>query len=110
MLDIGYDLFNKSRERFNDKSLFATKETWSKSLESESQEYWVGFDKETNAPASFAINTVYDDYCDYNTMGISPDFPNNTYPLYGLIYEMNRYYLEERKLNYVLDGSRSITI
>ena len=34
---------------------------------------------------------------------------NSTYPYYGLIYEMNRYYLEELKLKYVNDGSRSIT-
>jgi hypothetical protein len=109
MLLLGYDLFNKSRERFNDQSLFITKESWEKSLNIENQEYWLGFDKATNLPASFGINTVYDDYCDYNTMGISPDYPNNTYPMYGLIYEMNRYYLDERKLKFVLDGGRSIT-
>ena len=42
-------------------------------------------------------------------MGISPDFPNNTYPMYGLIYEMNRYYLEEKGVSFVCDGVRSIT-
>ena len=31
------------------------------------------------------------------------------YAYYGLIYEMNRFYLEERKLKYVNDGGRSIT-
>ena len=31
------------------------------------------------------------------------------YAYYGLIYEMNRYYLEERGLKYVNDGARSIT-
>lgn len=34
---------------------------------------------------------------------------NSTYPYYGLIYEMNRYYLDELKLKYVNDGARSIT-
>lgn len=109
MAVLGYELFNKSRERFKDKTLFTTKEDWLKSLDTDNQEYWMGFEKETQSPATFGINTVYDDYCDYNTMGISPDFPNNTYPMYGLIYEMNRYYLEEKKLKYVLDGARSIT-
>lgn len=31
------------------------------------------------------------------------------YAYYGLIYEMNRFYLEERKVKYVNDGERSIT-
>ena len=34
---------------------------------------------------------------------------NSTYPYYGLIYEMNRYYLNEMKLKYVCDGARTIT-
>ena len=34
---------------------------------------------------------------------------NSTYPYYGLIYEMNRYYLQELCLKYVSDGARSIT-
>lgn len=34
---------------------------------------------------------------------------NSTYSYYGFIYEMNHYYLEELKLKYVNDGSRSIT-
>lgn len=34
---------------------------------------------------------------------------NSTYPYYGLIFEMNRYYLDELKLKYVNDGARSIT-
>jgi len=29
--------------------------------------------------------------------------------MYGLIFEMNRYYLQERGLKYVLDGARSMT-
>ncbi len=31
------------------------------------------------------------------------------YPYYGLLYAMNQYYLEEKKLMYVSDGARSIT-
>ena len=42
-------------------------------------------------------------------MGVDPDAPGSTYPMYGLILELNRYYLEERKLKYVSDGARSIT-
>lgn len=34
---------------------------------------------------------------------------NSTYPYYALIYIMNEYYLQERKLKYVNDGRRSLS-
>lgn len=109
MLQDGYELFNKSRERFGG-DLKITKEQWVSRLKRDSgSEFWIGYEIETGRPASFAINTLYESYCDYSTMGISPEFPNNTYPMYGLIYEMNRYYLEERHIPFVCDGARSIT-
>lgn len=60
-------------------------------------------------PQCFAINKCYNDYCSYLTMGVNPNAPSSTYPMYGLILEMSRYYLEEKGLKYVLDGARSIT-
>ena len=109
MLEVGCVLFNKSRERFGE-SKKITQEQWkARLLRDNPCDFWMGFDRETGAPASFAINAIYADYVDYSTMGISPDFPNNTYPMYGLIYEMNRYYLDEKKVPFVCDGVRSIT-
>ena len=108
MVESGWRLFNKSRERFGSKPI--TKDQWKSRLDRDNgSEFWIGYDIESGKPASFAINTIFDDYVDYSTMGISPDFPNNTYPMYGLIYEMNRYYLEEKKVPFVCDGARSIT-
>lgn len=105
----GCELFNKSRERFGESEKI-TQEQWKmRLLRDNPSDFWIGYDYETRTPASFAINAIYDDYVDYSTMGISPDFPNNTYPMYGLIYEMNRYYLEEKGLPFVCDGVRSIT-
>lgn len=109
MVKVGCDLFNKSRERFGESQRF-TQEKWIERLNRDkNNEYWIGYDIATGLPVSFALNAVYDEYVDYCTMGISPDVPNNTYPMYGLIYEMTRYYLEERKVGFVCDGARSIT-
>ena len=109
MVNVGCELFNKSRERFGNVKPI-TREQWKRKIKwGNESEYWIGYEKESGRPASFAINTIFDDYVDYSTMGISPEFPNNTYPMYGLIYEMNRYYLEERKVPFVCDGARSIT-
>lgn len=109
MLDVGPELFNKSRERFGVRH-HITLEEWNIRLNVHPNlDFWVGFSKENGMPASFSINTLFDDYCDYNTMGISPEVQNSTYPMYGLIFEMNRYYLQELRLKYVMDGARSIT-
>lgn len=73
-------------------------------------EYWCAYRKDTNEPVALAINTLYEDCCEYNTLKCKPSaMHNSTYPYYGLIFEMNRYYLDELKLRYVNDGARSIT-
>lgn len=108
MLNLGCDLFNQSRKRFDEK-INITKEGWNKRISDKNLEFWMGFDRETGKPASFSINTLYNDYCDYTTLGFSLEFPNSTYPLYGLIYEMNRYYLMHKRVAFVCDGARSIT-
>lgn len=109
MMSLGYELYNDSRKRFKDSGLLFTRDEWWARIKGENKELWLGIDKESGKPATFAINTLIDGYCDYTSMGISPDVPNNTYPMYGLIYEMNRYYLEEKKVSFVMDGARSIT-
>ena len=109
MMKLGYELYNDSRKRFNNKDLYLTENEWWARISGANKHLWLGIDKVSGRPASFAINTMIDDYVDYTSMGIGPDFPNNTYPMYGLIYEMNRYYLEDRKLKFVMDGARSIT-
>lgn len=109
MLAVGCGLFNLSRKRFGSHKEI-TQEQWESRLKRDGLcDFWIGYDIASGQPASFAINTIFKDYCDYSTMGISPDFPNNTYPMYGLIFEMNRYYLEEKQIPFVSDGARSIT-
>lgn len=73
----------------------------------QSSEFWGAFNKEDQMVA-FAINKINEDCCDYQTLKALPAAMKD-YVYYALIYEMNRYYLQERKLKYVLDGARSIT-
>lgn len=71
---------------------------------------WAVYNKEDSKPVAIAYNTVHEDCCEYNTLKCDPAYQrNSTYPYYGLIYEMNRYYLQELGLRYVSDGVRSIT-
>ena len=109
ILEKGVNLYNLSRERFGDKELYVTKEHFEKYYCKGGQEFWLGIDKETGEAQCFAVNRCYDDYCSYLTMGVNPHAPSSSYPMYGLILEMNRYYLQEKGMKYVLDGARSIT-
>jgi len=111
MIDKGYVVYNESRKRFGytngvSKEQFAGR---CRSAVKTGQDLWLGIDLITEKAECFAFCRCYDDYCDYISMGVNPDAPKSTYPMYGLIFEMNRYYLNELGLRYVLDGARSIT-
>lgn len=75
----------------------------------ENYDVWGAIIPETGKLIAWGVNRVYDDWCSYSSLKAIPEYQKQYYPYYGLIYEMNRYYLEERKLKYVTDGARSIT-
>lgn len=75
----------------------------------ERSECWAAFDREKGRLAAFAVNDVGENSCGYASIKADPDYLKWYYPIYGLIYEMNRYYLGEQKLQYVSDGVRSAT-
>ena len=56
----------------------------------------------------FSKNRMYKDCCDYSTIKILPEYVKE-YPFYALFYTMNLYYLNEKKMKYVTDGSRNIS-
>lgn len=109
MVSDGLELFNNSRRRFGDKNLLVDLKTWEERCYGSGQDFWLAYDKKTGIPQAFAINRPYSDYCSYVSMGVNPDAPGSTYPMYGLILIMNQYYLENKCLSYVCDGARSVT-
>lgn len=114
ILSVGLPIYQEACESYKVKtSIITSNEFRSRIASSEKMgrsDYWCVYNKETNEAVALAINTVFEDCCEYNTMKCKPKvMRNSTYPYYGLIYEMNRYYLEELKLKYVNDGARSIT-
>jgi hypothetical protein len=72
-------------------------------------QFWGCLKKDTGELIAFAINHIFEGQCNYETFKAKPEYLRTCYPFYGLLYEMNRYYLEDLKLNYVCDGARSIT-
>lgn len=109
MVKDGFEVYNESRKRFNDPSLLVTYEQWKNRCLSGEQEFWLAYSSETGIPHALAINRRYDDFCSYVTMGVNPNAPSSSYPMYGLIFKMNQYYLCDCGLRFVLDGARSVT-
>ena len=112
MLAQGYEVHASSAESYKIKAVVPSVEEYERGLSVENaktHDYWAAFDKETRKMIAFSINYVHGEICDYETMKAIPSYQKSHYPYYGLLYEMNRYYLEEKGLNFVNDGARSIT-
>lgn len=109
LLQYGYDVFVAATDNYKVKAVPPTKKEFEERIRNaEENEYWACFDLETDKMVAFCMNKVTAESCEYRTMKAIPEFQKK-YAYYGLIYEMNRYYLEERALKYVNDGARSIT-
>ncbi len=107
--EVGYPVFVDASESYKVKSVPPSKEDFFLRItNAEENEFWGCFDIETNKLVAFSMNCVSKESCEYRTMKAIPAFQKQ-YAYYGLIYEMNRYYLEEKGLKYVNDGARSIT-
>ncbi|MBQ8222585.1 MAG: hypothetical protein IJZ87_04455 [Bacteroidales bacterium] len=105
----GFELY---KEVLRDYQIKDRKVTYDDFLSLFNNEYecWGCFEKKTNEFIGFSINYIWRDACQYEVSAILPKYKHNsTYPYYGLIYSMNKYYLGEKKLKYVSDGSRTIT-
>lgn len=114
LLAVGLPIYQEACKSYRVKADVITKQQFEDRIAScekaRNADFWCLYDRGTGEAVALAINTVYKDCCEYNTMKCKPSVMHkSTYPYYGLIYEMNRYYLDELKLKYVNDGSRSIT-
>lgn len=65
-------------------------------------------ERDTGRMVAFSENLVRDDACFYVTIWFEPAALGG-YAGYLLIHEMNRHYLNERRLRYVSDGARSLS-
>lgn len=105
----GYPVYVAAMENYGTRPKMPTKSVFEKRIvNGEENEYWGCFDIGTNKLVAFSMNSVTSESAEYRTMKAMPEY-QKLYAYYGLIFEMNRYYLEERKIRYVNDGGRTIT-
>lgn len=73
-------------------------------------DFWGVFDKVTGKMVGFQAIWLWGDSCQLDLIGVLPEYKRNeTFPYYGLYYVINQYYLKEKGLRYITDGTRSIT-
>ena len=73
----------------------------------ESWEYWGVYNIADNLLIAYSQNKVVHNQCYYSTIKFHSDYLKK-YSSYVLYYTMNNYYLNEIKLSYVNEGTRSI--
>lgn len=111
---VGYDVIVSAEKSYKGKSRYTTRDDFNALIEEyrkqNNKEYWCVENKITGEIVGFSVNTIKEDSCEYdNAKCKSEALHDGSQPFYGLFYTMNRYYLGERRLKYVSDGSRSIT-
>lgn len=114
LLKKGYSIYSSAQESYRVKCEVISPEQYEemvKNYASEGdKEFWGLRHKESGELVALAINTIKEDSCEYNVLKCKPQaLKDGSQPYYGLIYEMNRHYLQDRGLKYVNDGARSIT-
>ena len=111
LLKKGYEVHSAAASGYKVKTHVPTTEEFRNGILKKNQEYeyWAAYIKDTDKMIAFSINRVHENCCEYSTMKAIPEMLRQYYPFYGLLYEMNRYYLEKRGLMYVNDGARSLT-
>jgi hypothetical protein len=111
MLNEGYEINKAAFESYKVKTLLPDRKSFIERINScgNDFDFWGCIDKETSKLVAFSINQISDNQCNYQTFKAMPEYLKSSYPYYGLLFEMNNYYLNVLKLNYVNDGSRSIT-
>lgn len=73
-------------------------------------DFWGVFDRESSKLVGFSCVRRWTDSCEYDLSGLMTRYKRNgSYPYYGLYHAMDQYYLQEQRVKYVSDGSRSIT-
>lgn len=109
--DNGYDVLDKAYIRYKDKNCNPiSRPTWEEAIRNDlKSEFWGVYIKETGKLIAYSKNSIGGLRVNYASMKSIPEYMNKHYPNYGLLYEMTRYYLKERKYRYVTDGYRSIT-
>jgi len=104
----GYEVYKKAFKRYNTFLQPVSEENFSKGIfkSLDNIDFFGVFIG--NKLVAYSQNKIRNNICEYNTTKFDPDFLK--YRLSeALFFEMNKYYLNEKKFLYVSDGARSLS-
>ncbi len=104
--DNGYEVYQEAFKNYNTFLQPISKNKFQNSLINVEGDFFGVFYE--NDLIAYAQNFLQENVCNYSTIKLHPSFLKY-YPSYALIYEMNRYYLNEKNFLYVSDGARSLS-
>jgi len=108
----GYEVYRKAFQRYKTFLKPVTEPQFKEGMlrfkNDRSKHFWAVFTKKEHRLIAYSLNRVQYNMCDYSTIKLDPNYLK-LYPSYALIFEMNKYYLNELRLSYVLDGSRNLS-
>lgn len=109
MLDNGYSVYSSAFNRYYTINNPMTHQEFLDHIQNldELWDFWGVFNKKDNLLIGYSQNKVVNDQCYYSTIKFHVDYLRK-YSSYALYYTMNSYYLKERGLSYVNEGTRSI--
>ena len=110
LLPYAFEIYKSAAELYKEKIFLSTEEQLRQRIEqaTEDIEFFGAIRKSDLKIVAFSINILQDNTCNYSTIKSLPE-DRRHYCMYALFYEMNRYYLTEKKVQYVFDGARSVT-
>ena len=111
MLEEGYVVYKAAFLKYGSKEDMMSFADFCERIERTDDNYdcWGCRVKETGKVAAFLIAHKVGDYCEYETSKADPNYLPRYYPLYGLYYERDKYYLDEKGYKFVISGARSLT-
>ena len=104
----GYEVYITAMNKYKTTLNIVSEEEFKKNkVSSKNYDFWAVYNKD-NIMIAYSSNKVEDNSCNYMEIKFHPDYLR-FYSSYAIFSEMNRYYINEKKLLYVNDGARSIS-
>lgn len=113
MLDQGYDVYDKAHEHYTiDDGFRLNRDGFLQEIQSMSDteyEFWGCIDRDTDILQAYCVCHIHNGMCWFKYSRANPEFLPKYYPMYGMYDARHKYYLQVRKVKYVLTSARSIT-
>lgn len=106
----GYEVYSEAYQRYDTFEPMLSQLDFQRGIEElpEETEFFGVIEKGSNNLVAFSENYVEEGACFYLTIWFHPAHLRK-YSSYALFHEMNKHYLNERELQYVSDGARSLS-